>query len=478
MKKILFILTFFLALGAGFFYFRDFIFPKEQDDTLRIVMSTAATDISPYGLNLNNITRIQNIYEGLVTFDRNLKVTPGLAVSWGNLNATEWEFRLRQGVFFHDGSPFVPQDVVDSFERAKASKNNQIINYISTIKDIKVMEGNRVVVTTHSPDPLLLSKLTKLYVTKDNEIGTGPYRLTEWIKGVRFSMEVFPDYWGRKPIFQKAVYEVITNRAERENRFANGKIDILVGLSEDQALDLPKEQIISVYGLEVNFLMFKMNDPLFEDRNVREAIQTLINPARIIAIGNNFVRSSNQFIAPGVFGYNQNIPTYPYSPEKEARSLFGNRLERVSFDYLSTYSTLSEYLVNQLRMAGFSVKENASQPEGLLEKISRNESQLFLIGWRAEDGDAGGFYDAFIHSKAPFNAGRYKNLEVDKLIEASRTEMEPQKRLALLKEIGLKIYEDLIGLPLFETSRIYALKKGIIWEPRLDGLVLASEVSR
>lgn len=476
-KLILFLIIIFALVGAGYYY-RDAIFPGPGGSGLRIVMNTKATDISPYGLNLNNVTRIRNIYEGLVAFDRNLRIVPALAVSWGNISDTSWEFRLREGVQFHDGSAFVAQDVVDAFEKAKASGNNQIATYISSIKDISVSEGNRIVVTTYSPDPLLLSKLTKLFIHREGDIGTGPYQLDEWIRGEQFSLKAFPDYWGKMPEFQKVHYEVITSRLEREQAFANGDIDILVGLTEEQALELPEDQVISSYGLEVNFLMFQLDDPLFEDQNVREAILTLIDPEQIESIGNHFVRSVSQFIAPGVFGYNQDISAYSYDPDKEARDLFGKRLERVTFDHLRSYRTLSEYLARQLRKAGFSVNENAVEPDILLKKIGHNESQLFLIGWQAEDGDAGGFFDAFIHSQGSFNNGRYSNSEVDELIEESRTEMNPQKRLALLQEIGAKVSEDLIGIPLFETSRLFALKEGIKWEPRLDGQVLAVEVSK
>ncbi|MBU0705751.1 hypothetical protein KJ657_00190 [Patescibacteria group bacterium] len=478
MKKIVFVVVIFITLGAGLFYFRDFIFPSEEKDTLKIVMSTAATDVSPYSLNLNNATRIQNIYEGLVAFDSNLKIIPALAVSWGSLTQTSWEFRLREGVLFHDGSPFDAYDVVEAFKKAKSSGNVQIAAYINSIQDITVMDDNRVIITTHSPDPLLLSKLTKVFIFREDNIGTGPYELDEWVPGDHLSLKAFPAYWGQIPEFQKARYVVVTNRTERNKMFEDGDIDILVGLGAEQALKLPPAQVISQYGLEVNFLMFKMDDPLFKDRTIREAVRSLIDPERIEIIGNHFVRRNNQFIAPGVFGYNQNIPAYSYDPEKEARDLFGKRLERLSFDYLSTYQTLSEYLVSQLRQAGFSVKANAVEPNDLLTKIGRNESQFFLIGWRAEDGDAGGFFESFVYSLGPLNNGRYKNPEVDALIFESRAEMDPQKRLALLQEIGDKVDEDLIGIPLFETSRLYGLKQGIKWKPRLDGQVLAAEVNK
>jgi len=478
MKKVLFAFILILALGAGLFVFRDKILPGTGESDLRIVLNTPASSMSPFALNLNNETRIRNFYEGLVVFDQNLKISPALAVSWGNLSDTEWEFKLREGVYFHDGSPFSAQDVLDVFQKAKKSGNSQVAPYIDTIEDIAISDNNRLIIRTIAPDPLLLSKLTKLLIYHDGNIGTGPYKFVEWVPGNHLTLEAFPDYWGTMPAYQKVYYDVISNRTQREEEFKNGDIDILVGLTEGQALELPEEQIVNGYGLEVAFLMFQMSDPLFQDRSLREAILSLIDPDRIEAIGNHFVRRTNQFVAQGVFGYNSRIPEYTYSPEKEAQDLFGNRLERLNFDYLSSYVTLSEYLTEQLRKAGFSVKGSAIQPDDLMTKISQNKSQFFLLGWRAEDGDAGGFFDAFVHSKGPFNNGRYVNAELDKLIEASRTEMNPQKRLSLLQEINTKVSEELIGIPLFETSRLYAIGKGITWEARGDGLVLAAEVKR
>ncbi|MBU0727957.1 hypothetical protein KKA95_04700, partial [Patescibacteria group bacterium] len=77
---------------------------KYEEETLNIVLNEPATDISPYSLNPNNLIRTANIYQGLVGFDKNLKIIPLLAVSWGNLDDTTWEFKLRREVLFHDRS--------------------------------------------------------------------------------------------------------------------------------------------------------------------------------------------------------------------------------------------------------------------------------------------------------------------------------------------------------------------------------------
>jgi len=447
-----------------------------RDDVLTIVINTPETDLSPYGKDLNNTLRTANIYEGLVAFDSHLKVTPSLALSWGNIDPVTWEFKLRKGVMFHDGTLFDATNVIQNFEEAKMEKGNPLSVYINTIQTIESVDPFTIHIQTYAPDPLLLSKLTKLYIHRPDRVGTGSYKIREWIAGEKLSLTAFTDYWGRQPVFKNAEYKVVSNKTQRKIDFENGKTDILVAVPREQALELPQEQLKTSFSLEVNFLMFKTDEGVFAEKRIREAIRTLFDPAKIEAIGNGFVRPATQFVAPGVYGYNPFIPAFSFDESLIEKALFGNRLEKIVLDYLDSYSTLGDYLKKQLREAGFSVKSNPISPQELLDKIRKNQSSLFLIGWQAEDGDAGGFLDAFIHSQGEYNQGRYSNPEVDTLIEAGRQEMDAQKRLSLLQEIMLKIDEDAIGVPLFESSRLYAIKHDIAWEPRLDGLVLAADV--
>lgn len=475
MKK-LFLFLAVVALGVLVYVKQDTLLRYLRGSHLVITLNTAATDLSSYGLDLNNRTRTANVYQGLVAVDANLNVIPALAVSWGNLDDLTWEFRLREGVHFHDGSILSAQDILDDFTAAKASDNPQIRPYIKTIDTVRVSENGRILIKTTTPDPLLLSKLSKVYIYKPNNVGTGPYAIKSWVPGSQLDLEAFADYWGAKPAYQTVTYLVEPNWAEREANFLKVKTDILGAVPPELAGTLPQEQIKTGYGLEVNFLMFKLDDPLFKQRSMREAIQKLIDPEKVREIGNNFVTPATQFVAQGVFGYNQELKGYNYQPENEPRDLFGIRLEPLKMDYLASYRTLVEYLSEQFHKAGFSVQTTANNPDEILNKIQENTSPLYLIGWQAEDGDAGSFFDAFVHSNGVFNQGRYHNAELDGLIEAARQEMEPQKRLSLLKEIGAKLQNDLIGIPLFEPQRIYAIQPGVEWEPRLDGLILAGEV--
>lgn len=447
-----------------------------KNDTLTITLNTPATNLSEYSLNLNNLLRTANIYEGLVAFDRNLKTIPALAVSWGNLNPTTWEFKLRQGVVFHDGMPFTTGSVVNSFESAKISGSSQIQGILDTIKEIKAIDPFTLQIVTHQPDPLILSKLTKFFISHPGRIGTGPYTIQDWKKGSELILDAFTDYWGKLPKYKNVVYKVVQDKNKRKTDFNEGKIDILVAVPRDQALTLQKDQVKTSFSLEVNFLMFKIDDPLLSEKNLRETISTIFDPKEIEEIGNGFVRQVSQFVAPGVFGYNPSIPLFKFDEEKRAKSIFGEQRKKITMDFLSTYRTLAQYMERQLADAGFLVTANAVSPEELLTRIKNNTSQMFVIGWQSENGDAGDFLDAFIHSKGEFNNGRYKNAFVDALIEKSRQQLNPGERLKTLQTIMSLVDKDIMGIPLFESSRLYAVRKGIKWDPRLDGLVLARDV--
>jgi len=483
-KKDLF-LGIFIVLALVVFARQEFFFKTLPNkffgggytkSTLRIVLQTPLHDLSPHSLSLDDLIRTANLYEGLVAFDRTLKIVPALAVTWGNVDPLTWDFKLRKEVTFHDGSPFTAQSVVDSFEEGKKDAGSQLGALLQTIEEIKVIDPFEIQVVTVAPDPLILSKLTKFFIHRENNVGTGPYQFKQFEKGVRLSLSAYPNYWGERPAYQNAEYAVTQNKVQRQSDFDQGLTDILVAVPKDQALALPKDQVKSSYSLEVNFMMFKLDDPLIQERSMREAIQAMIDPAKIEEVGNNFVRRVSQFVAPGVFGFNPDIPQFQYNEAKSPKNLFGEQKMKISMDYLPTYKTLVEYLEKQFEEAGFQFKGNPIEAEPLLERIKKNESQLYILGWQSENGDAGDFLDAFISSKGEFNNGRYTNAAVDRLIEKSRQELNPERRLELLQKVMELVNDDLIGIPLFESARLYAIKKGLNWEPRLDGLVLAKEV--
>ncbi|MBI5412472.1 hypothetical protein HZA43_04900 [Candidatus Peregrinibacteria bacterium] len=478
-----------VLLALDGFLKRDFFLrflPKGglNSHALTIVLNTEAADLSPYSLNLNDRTRTANIYEGLMAFDPSLKIIPSLATTWGNIDARTWEFKLRRGVLFQDGQSFVAEDVTRSFDEAKTKGGGEIKSLLATIREIKIIDPQTIRVITREPDPLLLSKLTAFMITRPGNTGTGPYKLAAMTQsGTGISLTAFQDYWGPLPTFKNVLYAVTETQGARQADFYQGKTDILAAVPRDQAIHMENVKTMQMgdpirrsYSLEVSFLLFNLKNELLKDRALREKIQSLLDPKKIEAIGNRFVRRVSQFVAPGVFGYNDRIALVPFDPAKKTVDIFSGKRKKIALDYSETYETLAQYLNSELRQAGFSVTLNSLPADALLQRLKDNASDLYLIGWQAENGDAGDFLNAFIHSDGAFNGGRYANPAVDKLIEQSRVEIDPKKRLTLLQSIMQKLNDDLIGLPLFESTRLYAVRPDVMWKPRLDGLVLAKEV--
>ena len=153
----------------------------EEEIKKSVVIGTAShvTSVSPWNFEFHNRLVLNNVYEGLVQLDQNLQPRQGLAVTFGEIDANTWEFRLREGVKFHDGSEMSAHDVIKSFKSAKEGENSQLKSILANVENIEAKAG-KVIIKTYQPDPTFLSKLATAYVVKDYDngqvFGTGPYK--------------------------------------------------------------------------------------------------------------------------------------------------------------------------------------------------------------------------------------------------------------------------------------------------------------
>ncbi|MEO8653719.1 MAG: ABC transporter substrate-binding protein, partial [Ramlibacter sp.] len=123
--------------------------------TLKIGNQGDALSLDPHSLNESlQLTVLENVFEALVTRDRNYKLTPGLATSWKQTSPTVWHFDLRKGVQFHDGTPFTADDVIFSYERAKGD-GSDMKSYVGQIKEIKKINDHSIDFITTTPFPIL-----------------------------------------------------------------------------------------------------------------------------------------------------------------------------------------------------------------------------------------------------------------------------------------------------------------------------------
>ncbi len=461
-----------------------------SDLTLKIAYSSDYQSLDPIISNTNSRSRTLNIYESLVKTDRNLQFEPGLALSWGRFDDTTWEFKLRPDVLFHDGSTFDADDVISSFNRAIKLPQSDLKNKLNTIKSIDKTDDLTIVVSTYEPDPILINRVSSVLISPQgranfkNPVGTGPYKYSAE-KEHEIAIERFNDYWGQLPFYKTVLLQTIPNRFSRIDALKNGEVNILANVPPTFANELEDRQavtIISVPSLEVNFLVFNFKSDLLEDERIRKAISIAFNKDAFVEFSNGYATPSNQFVSNGVFGFNPDIEAQEQDVEL-AKSLIREydpfMRPSVSIDMVLGAEAIGDFIKSQLNDIGVTVNINYITFDTLRDNIFNKESQMYLLGWRSEMGDASEFLENVVHTDGNFNGGSFSNKKVDQLIELGVHNLDESKRLEQFQTIMRIITkEEIIGVPLFETEIIYGIRVGTHFHPRLDGFILASEVSK
>ena len=192
------------------------------------------------------------VYGALVHRKYDLSLEPDLAESWSNIDDVTWEFKLREGVTFHDGTPFTADDVLYSFRRV-TQENAEMSGFLSSVETMEKIDDYTIHIITKGPDPILLQNLSQFFIVSEefkeandgfpvvlgagstnfanlNANGTGPYRVVEWLQDNRLVLEINPDFWGYDELetnVERAVMMPIGNDATRVAAILSGEIDMM-----------------------------------------------------------------------------------------------------------------------------------------------------------------------------------------------------------------------------------------------------------
>jgi peptide/nickel transport system substrate-binding protein len=179
-----------------------------------------------------------------VEYDDKLKIRPALAESWKLVDNTTWEFRLRKGVTFHDGTPFTADDVIFTVERVPNVPNspNSFAQFTRGIESMRKVDDHTVVVKTKAPNPQLLSDFANVFIVSAKAakgattadfnsgkavVGTGPYKLVEWVSAERLVVDRNEKYWGGRPQWARVTERVIAKDPSRLASLLAGQVDAI-----------------------------------------------------------------------------------------------------------------------------------------------------------------------------------------------------------------------------------------------------------
>lgn len=468
---------------------------RPSAETLTVAYAFPVQSLDPTLFDPVTRSRLVNVYEGLVRTDRNLKIEPAIAVSWGLVDLTTWEFTLRPGVKFHNGMDVRTSDIAASIDRARTYEGSQLKNLLNSISEVRSVNDTTLRITTKVPDPLLLNKLAVTYVFPEGSadfqkpVGTGPYEFVS-AGSDSLSLKRFEGYWGDKPYYGQVVLRSITGRDERIDALKNGNVDLLADVPPSAAAGLDLQDIVlkTIPSLEVNFLMMNPNEGLFADKVLREAAAYALDHQQFIDIAGGYAQPVHQFVSSGVFGFNPEIKGYDFDMKKAlatAEPVTSQSFEQllVTLDYALGNEVVVQYIQDQFRQIGIDVLLNPLSGQEFQEKLENGSSEMYYLGWRSELGDANDFLQSVVHSRGQdgltgqYNGTGYFNPRVDELIDESLRDLNVKTRLKNMQDaMKILVEDDIAGIPLFETQTIFAYKNKLQFEPRVDGYIYAAEI--
>lgn len=466
-------------------------------DSIVIALQGEPTTLDPQYPDDGNMRAVtDNVFERLMELDgKTLQPKPGLATDIKEVDPTTWQLTLREGVKFHNGDPFTAEDAVFSIKRIiDPAYKSQIAGNFSTIKDAKVVDAKTIQIITDGPDPILPKRLTKLdivnkkYVEANPDkvatapVGTGPYQVESWNRGVDIKIKAFDGYWGNKPAIKAATYRFIQEGSTRLSALKAGEIDLAVNMLPEYVDQLPAYKTSD--GIEFTFLRFNTLRGPMKNKLIRQAACYAIDRdtlAKSLFMGYANV-AQGQMAKPGYFGFNDSLKPYPYDPEKAKQLLKeagynGEVIQLVSERgrWLKD-GELSEAVASMLTDAGFNVKLTFLSWQEWLDTLFNVEKapDIMFSSNGNELFDMDRFYQAIIKTGGPQST--YSNPEIDKKITEARNEMDTQKRLQLYKELSQAVYDDPFGIPLLNLKDIYGMSKNLDWEPRQDSRITVYEM--
>ncbi|MBN8293334.1 ABC transporter substrate-binding protein [Rhodobacter sp. NTK016B] len=432
---------------------------------------------------VNDFRILMNVYDGLVRYaSGTLEVEPALATDWDiSDDGTVYTFTLREGVTFHDGSPFDAEAVVFNFERMLNDDHPYhdtgpfpLAFFFSAVESVEAVDDMTVRFTLNAPYAPFLSNLaypTGLIVSPQavmdqgaefgrNPSGTGPFRFVEWRSNEAVVIEANPDYWDGAPELEAVVFRPITDANTRVAEMLSGGIDMMVevppvALSEFQG---DAFNIVEQAGPHVWFLILNMREGPFTDQLVRQAANYAINKTALV----EEVLEGTAAVAAGptppafAWAYNEELEPYPYDPDRARELLAEAGVENPSITFYVTEGgsgmldpvAMGTAIQADLEAVGFDVTIETYEWNTFLGRVNpglEGEADMAEMAWMTNDPDTLPYLalrtDAFPDAGG-FNSGYYSNPEVDALLEEARTATSQDRRAELYREMQAIVQED------------------------------------
>jgi peptide/nickel transport system substrate-binding protein len=495
---------------------------------LTIGLGASVTSIDPHfhALNPNNQVAM-HIFDRLVHKDPQQRLIPGLATEWKAIDDTTWEFKLRKGVKFHDGSEFTAEDVVANLKRVPWVPNSpsSFRIYTNAVTAWEIVDPHTLRLKTAKAYPLLPLDLGSVnLVSKAHEqsptadfnggraaVGTGPFKFVEYVPGERIVLARNDQYWGPKPAWSRVTFKLITNNSARVAALLAGDVQLIEYVPATDYAQLKSNSNINVSQIVGNRFIylhvdsFRDETPFATDKSgaalkknplkdprVRKALSKAINRQAITErVMENLAIPAGGVLPDGFFGASPKLKPEPYDPDGAKKLLadagypngFGLTIHGPSDRYPNDGKVL-QAIGPMFNRIGVDTKV-VTQPWSVYASAASNPQysySVMLVGWGADTGEVSSPLRAVLATvnresgMGGSNRGRYSNPKMDALLAEALSTVNDDKREALLRQATEEAIGDTGVIPLHYQINVWASRKGVTYVPRADEYTLAQDV--
>jgi len=500
-------------------------------EKITIGLSAEPTSLDPHFHNLgpNNAMSV-HIFDRLIQQDEKQRLTPKLALSWKPVDDLTWEFKLRQGIKFHDGTDFNADDVVCTFKRAPDVPNSPASfgTYIKGKTVVKI-DDYTVHFKTATPYPLMGNDVSTIPIISDSvgcggttaefnagkaAIGTGPFKFVSYRPGESIVMTRNEEYWDKKPIWSEVEFRPIKSGPSRVAALLAGDVDMISGVPTTDIETLSKNSDLQLSQGVSNRVIYlhmdqfredsphiraigggKIKNPLLDIR-VRKAISMAISRDAIVdRVMEGVAIKAGQLLPDGFFGISSKLKPVEYDP-KGAKALlteagYGDGFEMTIHGPNDRYindAKIAEAIGQMLNRVGIKASVETMPRSVYFSRASKGgeggspEFSFFLVGWGAGSGESSSPLKSLVHTYdkskgfGAANRGRHSDAAIDATIEEALRTVDDAKRQELLAKATEMAIEGLAVIPTHFQVNTWAAKKGIRYIARTDEYTLATGV--
>lgn len=497
-------------------------------DNLIIGRATEPSAIDPqFSRSGNNQMTADNMFESLLSTDENLQMHPGLATEWKLVDPLTWEISLRQGVTFHDGSPFTADDVIFSIDRTNKIPNSPapFTDLVSSVAKVEKIDNHSIRISTKTPNPALMEQIGRVYIVSKKAaenasiadfnsgkaaIGTGPYQFVAWKPAEFLKVKTYPGYWGKKPDYDSVEYRFIANDASRTAALLSNSVDLIDSVAPNTVERLQSEKGIKLFPIESGRLVYlalsmrgdsapgvvdAAGKPLtpnpLKDAKVRKAISLMIDRQLLVDRVLKGAGTASAQIVPSVLGGYAPDLTPGKANLKEAKRLLTQAGYPDGFGITVSSSnnrfpgdgTIAQAIGQMLARGGLKVNAVDTQPYNVYATAATKGdygASLFSLGASTPNSEANlrsllQTYSAEAGTGA-FNRVRYSNPKFDAALKSAIETFDQDERIKKLQDATRVAMDDQAIVPLYIQKIYWASREGLDFTPNLAERTVAQDV--